>query len=324
MFCNQNNILLFISLTSYVAVDLSRSMSFGYTKTGKSFVNEAGPAPVSSRFLDLGGVIRQLFPGFNQGAPGGSPGLNFPPNSQFYPAVLPQGFNAQTPAPIGYGNMWPNNLQGSNYYGGLQNQQQLNRPPNSLNFNSQTLQNEGRPFKQVQDVAQILNIQNNNDLRPDLVSPSSNNSRFQRSEWNQNPESPHEGEDYGSLDTRNEGTLEDFFTTENTNINDDGNVMFPKQDDQVPMRTTTKNAIWGKTVSVPTTTISSDVIVFLDDEETPSQKECVQNCPTTSEYNPVCGSDSVTYFNPGRLLCARNCGLNVRQTRIGSCASNSG
>lgn len=68
-----------------------QSTSSENTKTGKSFVSgPTFPGPISSRFLDLGGVISQLFPGFNQGAPGGSPGLNFPPNSQFYPDVLAQ------------------------------------------------------------------------------------------------------------------------------------------------------------------------------------------------------------------------------------------
>jgi len=33
------------------------------------------------------------------------------------------------------------------------------------------------------------------------------------------------------------------------------------------------------------------------------------NCPciATSEYNPVCGSDNVTYWNMGRFNCAKNC-----------------
>lgn len=35
---------------------------------------------------------------------------------------------------------------------------------------------------------------------------------------------------------------------------------------------------------------------------------CVQSCPITHEYNPVCGSDRVTYVNPGRLRCEQLCG----------------
>lgn len=36
---------------------------------------------------------------------------------------------------------------------------------------------------------------------------------------------------------------------------------------------------------------------------------CITTCSVTSEYNPVCGTDNVTYTNPGRFECARNCGL---------------
>lgn len=35
---------------------------------------------------------------------------------------------------------------------------------------------------------------------------------------------------------------------------------------------------------------------------------CVRRCPNTPEYNPVCGTDKVTYRNPGRLRCERQCG----------------
>lgn len=41
---------------------------------------------------------------------------------------------------------------------------------------------------------------------------------------------------------------------------------------------------------------------------------CMAACPTTPEYNPQCGlnqetNEYVTYSNPGRLSCARRCGL---------------
>lgn len=32
------------------------------------------------------------------------------------------------------------------------------------------------------------------------------------------------------------------------------------------------------------------------------------NCPTTAEFNPVCGTDETTYGNPGKLRCANICG----------------
>lgn len=38
-------------------------------------------------------------------------------------------------------------------------------------------------------------------------------------------------------------------------------------------------------------------------------RTCFRNCPSTTQYNPVCGSNSVTYDNMGRLNCAVRCGL---------------
>ncbi|KAH8303829.1 hypothetical protein KR018_008988, partial [Drosophila ironensis] len=35
---------------------------------------------------------------------------------------------------------------------------------------------------------------------------------------------------------------------------------------------------------------------------------CLQTCPTTSEYNPICGSDRVVYYNENKFNCAVSCG----------------
>ncbi|GBP22528.1 hypothetical protein EVAR_84765_1 [Eumeta japonica] len=37
-------------------------------------------------------------------------------------------------------------------------------------------------------------------------------------------------------------------------------------------------------------------------------QRCMRNCPVTSEYNPVCGSDNARYENPSWLSCAQACG----------------
>ncbi|KAK4315092.1 hypothetical protein Pmani_013655 [Petrolisthes manimaculis] len=35
--------------------------------------------------------------------------------------------------------------------------------------------------------------------------------------------------------------------------------------------------------------------------------ECLDGCVVTSNYNPVCGTDYVTYTNPTSLLCWKKC-----------------
>ncbi|XP_049775866.1 uncharacterized protein LOC126163032 isoform X2 [Schistocerca cancellata] len=47
------------------------------------------------------------------------------------------------------------------------------------------------------------------------------------------------------------------------------------------------------------------------------------DCPVTSEFNPVCGTDLVSYPNPGRLHCARDCGKRVEIYHMGNCVTTS-
>ncbi|KAF6216657.1 hypothetical protein GE061_001003 [Apolygus lucorum] len=41
------------------------------------------------------------------------------------------------------------------------------------------------------------------------------------------------------------------------------------------------------------------------------------DCQTTSEYNPVCGTNGVTYQNRQKLECAASCGTDVKLRRSG-------
>nr|XP_027224991.1 protease inhibitor 2-like [Penaeus vannamei] len=34
---------------------------------------------------------------------------------------------------------------------------------------------------------------------------------------------------------------------------------------------------------------------------------CLEKCPVTHHYSPVCGTDYVTYTNPSTLLCYKKC-----------------
>ncbi|KAF4531423.1 hypothetical protein B566_EDAN004191 [Ephemera danica] len=50
---------------------------------------------------------------------------------------------------------------------------------------------------------------------------------------------------------------------------------------------------------------------------TPRTTPC--QCAATGEYNPVCGTNNVTYSNPGRLQCAITCGTRVSLMHYGVC-----
>ncbi|XP_075160134.1 kaz1-ORFB [Haematobia irritans] len=52
----------------------------------------------------------------------------------------------------------------------------------------------------------------------------------------------------------------------------------------------------------------------------PQYLACLQGCPSTMEYNPICGTDNINYHNNGRLTCAQRCGKNVSALRAGTCS----
>lgn len=45
--------------------------------------------------------------------------------------------------------------------------------------------------------------------------------------------------------------------------------------------------------------------------------QCFNNCPTTNEYNPVCGSNNVNYHNVHKIRCTNECGRRVDPNWIG-------
>ncbi|XP_017057923.1 uncharacterized protein LOC108099109 [Drosophila ficusphila] len=46
---------------------------------------------------------------------------------------------------------------------------------------------------------------------------------------------------------------------------------------------------------------------------------CFGSCPTTSQYNPICGSNMQLYMNEQKFNCARFCGADIQIVRRGSC-----
>ncbi|XP_022216026.2 uncharacterized protein LOC111070038 [Drosophila obscura] len=47
--------------------------------------------------------------------------------------------------------------------------------------------------------------------------------------------------------------------------------------------------------------------------------DCFGSCPTTPEYNPICGSNMQLYSNEQKFNCARFCGADIQIVRRGSC-----
>lgn len=47
--------------------------------------------------------------------------------------------------------------------------------------------------------------------------------------------------------------------------------------------------------------------------QSPLFLQCTSRCLTTNEYNPVCGTDQITYNNPQKLDCANNCGRQLNR-----------
>ncbi|CAG9787861.1 unnamed protein product [Diatraea saccharalis] len=40
-------------------------------------------------------------------------------------------------------------------------------------------------------------------------------------------------------------------------------------------------------------------------------EECIRECPKTNQYDPICGSNGVRYWNTGHLYCSQSCGVDV-------------
>ncbi|XP_068082287.1 uncharacterized protein [Anabrus simplex] len=64
-----------------------------------------------------------------------------------------------------------------------------------------------------------------------------------------------------------------------------------------------------------TTTTTTERAQLVDSNGTP--RNCI--CLTTSEFNPVCGSNGVTYGSKTKLECGQRCGHNVELLYYGQC-----
>ncbi|KAM0734900.1 hypothetical protein ACS0PU_011013 [Formica fusca] len=66
---------------------------------------------------------------------------------------------------------------------------------------------------------------------------------------------------------------------------------------------------------------SSEILDNFDNTLSSTTQRTTTNCPciATAEYNPVCGSDNVTYWNMGRFNCAKNCNPRLEVKVIRAC-----
>ncbi|CAH0587052.1 unnamed protein product [Chrysodeixis includens] len=79
-----------------------------------------------------------------------------------------------------------------------------------------------------------------------------------------------------------------------------------------PVTTSKPKATTSVTTSPITTTSRSKKLIA-------DIRFCMRQCPVTPEYNPICGTDRLTYTNPGHLLCAQMCGIEVTVAKFAPC-----
>lgn len=90
-----------------------------------------------------------------------------------------------------------------------------------------------------------------------------------------------------------------------TNLNQQQQLGQQPQQQQQPQQSQSGNQPTPAPASTTTTTPG------------PAFYRCFNNCPTTSEYNPVCGSDGVNYHNAHKIRCTNECGRRVNPNWIG-------
>ena len=56
--------------------------------------------------------------------------------------------------------------------------------------------------------------------------------------------------------------------------------------------------------TTPKTVTSTFAVPGMETTRSP----CETSCLITPQYNPICGTDTLTYSNPARLKCAQDCG----------------
>lgn len=184
-----------------------------------------------------------------------------------FPAFPNQGFPNQG---------FPNHQQPNGQFPMNQNFQNQ-RFPNQGNQNNQFVPNGNNPFLQGNP--------NSNQGNPSNSDPSGTLEEFTQLNQNQNPNQSQQPFTQQQQQQQQQPSQQQFNQQQPNQNQQSFNQFQPTQ----------------PTPSIPVTTPSAIPA------QSPQLIACTRNCPTTSEYNPVCGSDQVTYNNIRRLDCQNMC-----------------
>ncbi|XP_047359263.1 uncharacterized protein LOC124952830 [Vespa velutina] len=85
-----------------------------------------------------------------------------------------------------------------------------------------------------------------------------------------------------------------------------------------PFSSTQRSMIDNMADRVPTTRATPPPIT----PGSEAYENCIARCLVTPEYNPVCGTDNISYDNPGKLNCAVSCGKKISLSAYGRCSAD--
>ncbi|XP_066595930.1 uncharacterized protein [Prorops nasuta] len=123
--------------------------------------------------------------------------------------------------------------------------------------------------------------------------------------------------------TRPQNDFSNDVTSTTTELNVVDGFAFDGPVDRPPTRPLDPGSDSGRAVSnLSLTTLPTPSTIPSNLTDQTMFNQCFNNCPSTPEYNPVCGTDNVQYNNPGRLNCAIQCGQNVQLQRYGRCQTS--